>query len=109
MSVRTPVIASTSPRMLVLQCLQYQRGAAVVICARVSTEGSISHITSGSAGLQKWRKNLQLLVPFLIDPGIELFSLSELDALASSNNSAQKLKVSCIADLDAHITSYTHR
>ncbi|CAL5229294.1 g12592 [Coccomyxa viridis] len=56
--------------------------------------------TVSFTGLQKWRKNLQLLVPFLIDPGIELFSLSELDALASSNNSAQKLKA------DWRLTAY---
>lgn len=47
---------------------------------------SAADLTSGSgflplnslltmAGLQKWRQNLQLLVPFLEDPQIELFSL----------------------------------
>ncbi|EIE20578.1 hypothetical protein COCSUDRAFT_10876, partial [Coccomyxa subellipsoidea C-169] len=31
--------------------------------------------TVSFTGLQKWRRNLQLLVPFLEDPQIELFSL----------------------------------
>ncbi len=59
-----------------------------------------------SAGLQKWRKNLQLLVPFLTEPRIDLISLSELDASALDNDSAQRLKVGCTADLEAILTTH---
>lgn len=61
------------------------------------TEGHIPvwHI---SAGLQKWRKNLQLLVPFLIEPKIDLFSLEELQDPAMGDDSAKRLKVSWNAD-----------
>ena len=52
-----------------------------------------------STGLQKWRKNLQLLVPFLLEPRIDLLYLSELsDVLATGNGSAQRLKVTCICN-----------
>lgn len=43
------------------------------------------------AGLQKWRQNLQLLVPFLEDPQIELFSLKHLDG--SIGQGAAQLRV----------------
>lgn len=43
------------------------------------------------AGLQKWRRNLQLLVPFLEGPQIELFSLERLDS--SDDQGAVKLQV----------------
>lgn len=44
-----------------------------------------------SAGLQKWRQNLQLLVPFLEDPQIELFSLDRMDS--RNGQGAVKLQV----------------
>ncbi|BDA50578.1 hypothetical protein COCOBI_16-2540 [Coccomyxa sp. Obi] len=46
--------------------------------------------TVSFTGLQKWRQNLQLLVPFLEDPEIELFSLKRLDS--SNGQGAVKLK-----------------
>ncbi|CAL8464982.1 g4517 [Coccomyxa elongata] len=39
--------------------------------------------TVSFTGLQKWRQNLQLLVPFLEDPQIELFSLKNLNSSGS--------------------------
>ena len=44
------------------------------------------------AGLQKWRRNLQLLVPFLEDPQIELFSLGVVGS--REEQAAVRLKVS---------------
>lgn len=47
-----------------------------------------------SAGLQKWRRNLQLLVPFLEDPQIQLFSLENLGT--RSEQPAVLLKVAIL-------------
>ncbi|CAK0787080.1 hypothetical protein CVIRNUC_010296 [Coccomyxa viridis] len=43
--------------------------------------------TVSFTGLQRWRQNLQLLVPFLIEPRIMLFSLTELPDLADADAS----------------------
>ena len=51
-------------------------------------------------GLQRWRENLQLLVPFLIEPRIVLFSLTETSDLADSNAS-KRLKVRTFSSLSA--------
>ena len=54
-----------------------------------------------TAGLQRWRENLQLLVPFLIEPRIVLFSLTELSDLADSDAS-KRLKVRAFPDSVHH-------
>ncbi len=49
-------------------------------CQRLQAHLPMKLLSLLHAGLQKWRQNLQLLVPFLEDPQIELFSLKHLDS-----------------------------
>lgn len=72
--------------------------AALRVVASITQEGGRpSHGGSASAGLQKWRKNLQLLVPFLTKPKIDLLSLSELSVPETGTDTARRLQVcSCL-------------
>lgn len=45
-----------------------------------------------AAGVQLWKRNLQLLVPFLIEPRVELLSMQRL---GRSEQGAEVLKVRC--------------
>lgn len=42
------------------------------------------------AGLQLWKRNLQLLVPFLVNPRIDLLSMKQLQ---EDEQGAQKIQV----------------
>lgn len=45
-----------------------------------------------SAGLDLWKRNLQLLVPFIIEPQIKL---KDIQRVQPNQEGAQQLKVCC--------------
>lgn len=57
-----------------------------------------------ATGLDLWKRNLQLLVPFLIEPRIELLSMSHL---GKNSQGAEQVKVCCFIDRNATAMPYT--
>ena len=69
--------------------------SAILLCMlyRQHWHGRISTLLWVCPGLQKWRRNLQLLVPFLISPRIDMYSLERISPESPSGPVQLKVRV----------------